>query len=884
MGRIGDFFSRRDREQKLDSELRFHLERQIGENMASGMSPDQARREASIEFGGLDQVKEECRDVRSGRWLDALIQDIHYGLRGLCRSRGFTCTALATIGIGVGANAAIFSFVDCVLLKPPPFPDADQIVWVSEKQPNGSRYAAATLTYLDWAKQSTVFENIAAIAPLKSVSLTGIENPLELSAWPVSAHYFDVFPVRPALGRTFVEGEDQVGRDHVVVMTNSLWRSQFGADPGVIGRSITLDGEPFTVIGVLPKGFFDRLNSQAIFLPLAFAPESLSRDYRWMGGALARLKPGVAIEQARAQMDAIGERMAHDYPESNKGWGVMIERFGAVGVDIGEGLRLSLYMLMGAVGMVLLIVCANLASLTLARGMGREREVAIRASLGAGRWRLVRQFLTESLLLSCAGGTLGLLVAYGGLAALKLAAPAGYLPPFNAVTMDGRVLLFMLGLSILTGVIFGLVPAIRESRPDLTRAFKEGGPGASVGRFPLGLRGALVVTEVALAFVLLSGAGLLIRSFIQVRKVDAGFDSTNVVTARLPISNKRFPSATEFNLYLHRIIERIGSLPGVRDSALTVALPMEAWIYDMGIRIAGAREVDAANRPHVFLKQVTPSYFRTLGMRLSRGRLLSNRDLMGTPPVTVINESLAKKFFPNENPVGKHIMAQEVPYAKTQLGREILWEVVGVVKDEKVWRLSDRSEYCGMYVSEDQSPQTQQFLIVRAAMDPAALQNSIRDAVHDVDPDQVLDQMKTLEQIEAESMGDDRIRSSLFAIFAGMALLLAGMGLYGVISYSVMQRTREIGIRTALGATSANIVSLVLRSGIRMTCIGLAIGVGGAFGVSQFLESMLFGVGKHDPETLVAVGGILSATAVLACYIPARRALKVDPLIALRCE
>ena len=848
------------------------------------MSREQARREASIEFGGLDQVKEECREVRSGLWLEALIQDLQYGFRGLCRSRGFTFTVLATIGIGIGANTAIFSFVECVLLKPPPFPDAGQIVWVSEKQPNGSRYAAATLTYLDWAKQSTVFENISAIAPLKSVALTGTENPLELNTWPVSAHYFDIFPVRAALGRTFIEGEDQMGRDHVAVMTNDLWRSQFGADPGVIGRSITLDGEPFTVIGVLPKGFFDRLNSKAIFLPLAFTHENLSRDFRWMGGALARMKPGVTIEQARAQMDAISKRIAHDYPESNKGWGVMIERFGALGVDIDEGLRRSLYMLMGAVVMVLLIVCANLANLMLARGIAREREVAIRASLGAGRRRLVRQFLTESLLLSSAGGALGLLVAFGGLAALKLAMPADYLPPFNAVSMDGWVLLFMIGLSALTGVIFGLVPAIKDSRQDLVRVFKEAGPGASTGRSPWSIRGALVGTEMALAFVLLSGAGLLARSFFQVRKVDTGFDSTNVVTARLPISNTLFPSATEFNLYLHQIVERVDSLPGVRDSALTVALPMEAWIYDMGIRIDGATDVGAANRPHVFLKQVTPSYFRTLGMRLSRGRSLSDRDLMGTLPVTVINESLAKKFFPNENPVGKHILAQEVPYTKTQLGREIPWEVVGVVKDEKVWMLADRNEYSGMYVSEDQSPQTQQFLIVRGTIDPVVLQNSIRDAVHGLNPDQVLDQLKTLEQIKADSMGDDRLRSSLFAIFAAMALLLAGMGLYGVMSYSVMQRTREIGIRTALGATSANIVGLVLRSGITLTCIGLAIGIVGAFGLSQFLTSMLFGVGKHDPLTLVAVGGILSATAVLACYIPARRALKVDPIIALKCE
>jgi len=873
-------FRRKAQEQELDSELRFHLEQQIRANVAAGMNPEEARRQAAIEFGGLEQVKEQCRNVQSGRWLDQTLQDLRFGIRTLCRTPGFTIVALATIAVGIGANAAIFSFVDGVLLKPVPYPDVGRIVRVVEKTPFGDACNISTLNYLDWVKQNTVFEDIAAETG-GNVTLTGIETPIQLAGQRVSSHFFDVFRIRPALGRTFVEGEDQPGRDHVAVINNALWESEFGADPGVIGRTIMLDGEPTTVIGVLPKGAFDRRPAK-IWRPLAFTPESMARDFHWLA-AFAMLKPSVTVEQARTQMDAIGKRIAHDYSESNKDWGVAIDSFATTLVQ--KDLRQSLYVLMAAVGMVLLIACANLANLTLARGLIREREVAIRAALGAGRWRLVRQFLTESLLLSCAGGVLGLLVAYGSLAALKRAMPAFSLPSTAEVTIDGRVLLFALGLSILTGIIFGSIPAIRASRPDLIHAIKEGGLGASTGRTLQSLRCALVITEVALAFVLLSGAGLLIRSFFQMQKVDTGFDSTNVITAYLPISNRRFPSATEFNLYLHQIVDRVGSVPGVSDVALTVALPMEGWGYGMPFQIVGAKVVDMAHRSGGFFKQVTPSYFHALSMRLAKGRLLSDHDVKGSPPVTVINESLAKKYFPNEDPVGKHILVQEIMFAKNQLGPEIPWEVVGVVKDEKVGGLVDKNEdNPGMYVTEDQSPNLVQFLVVRGTRATAILQRSIRSAVHEINRDQVLDQMNTLEQIKADSIGSDRRRSLLLAIFAGAALLLAGMGLYGVISYSVMQRTREIGIRTALGATSTNVLSLVLRSGMTLTCIGLVIGIGGALALSQFLASMLFNVGKYDPVTLVAVGSVLSATALVACYIPARRAMKVNPIIALRWE
>jgi len=489
------------------------------------------------------------------------------------------------------------------------------------------------------------------------VTLTGINDPVQLRGSRVSARYFDIFGVKAAIGRTFADGEDQPGKERVVILAHALWESQFGSDPNVIGRSILLDGAPHTVIGVLPGGgVFDRWYSQ-IWRPLAFEPQNMTRNFHWFG-ALAKLKRGVPLEQARAQMDTIGARIARDYPDSNKGWGVAVDRFSEV--LVGRQVRTYLYVLLAAVGMVLLIGCANLANLTLARGTVREREVAIRSALGAGRWRLIRQFLTESLLLSVCGGVFGVALGYATMVALRASVPRYTLPPEANVTMDGRVLLFGLALSALTGLLFGLAPAIQATRSNLAGSIKEGGRGASAGGFRQRIRGALVVSEVALAFVLLTSAGLLIRSFFQILQVDAGFDSTNVLTAGLPISDKRFPDPLQLNAYLRQIREGIQALPGVRDVAVTSALPMQGWGYGMPFQIAGRPMVDRANRQACFFKMVSPSYFRTLGMKLRKGRGLGDHDLKGTPPVTVINETMAKKYFPDKDAVGERILIQEI--------------------------------------------------------------------------------------------------------------------------------------------------------------------------------------------------------------------------------
>jgi putative ABC transport system permease protein len=810
--------------------------------------------------------------------LSELLQDLKFGCRTLWKNPGFSIVALLTIAVGIGANASIFSYIDGVLLRPLPYPDADRMVRVAERPAGGTPNRVSAEDYLDWERQRTIFQYIAA-QQWNTAALTGIDSPIQIANERVSVHFFDVFRTSPLIGRTFVAGEDQVGRDHVAVLSHSFWVSQFASDPGILGKSILLDGDPYTVIGVMPSGTFDRTSSK-LWRPLAFTKEELNR-YNRRFNCWATLKPDVTIEQARAQMDAIGARLAHDFPDSNKGWGVAVDSFASI--LVGSDVKHSLYLLMASVGMVLLIACANLANLTLARGAAREREVAIRAALGAGRWRLVRQFITESLLLSVAGSALGLLGAFGGLAALKRIIPGNYLPPATYVDMDARILLFILGLAVLTGLIFGLYPAIKASRPDLTNSLKQGGVGASVGRSSQRLRFALVIAEVALAFILLSGAGLLIHSFFRIQHVATGFDSTNVITAELPTTTRRFPTAAQLNAFLREVVDRIGALPGVRDVALASAIPMRGWGWGFRFEIAGHKSTDFSNRPACYFKMVSPSYRHAIGLRLNRGRFLNEHDLSGTSPATVINETMADQYFNNEDPIGQHIILPHIPYGAAGLEPDVQWEIVGVVGDEKLRGLSsldDRSP--GMYVSVEQCLQNYQSLVIRTTADPRLLERSLTIAIHAVDGNQTVQNLETLDEIKSESVGPERLHSLLLGIFAAVAMLLSAIGLYGVISYSVAQRVREIGIRTALGATSRNILWLVLRSGLTLTGIGLVIGVAGSIGIAQLLSSLLFEVEKYDPVTLWTVVGLLIGMALLACFIPARRALKVSPTAALR--
>ena len=632
---------------------------------------------------------------------------------------------------------------------------------------------------------------------------------------------------------------------------------------------------------MLPKDSpFDRAYPR-IWLPLTFAPANMTRNFHWFG-AVARLKPDVTLEQARAQMDLIGQRIAKDFPDSNKDWGVGV--YPMADVIVAQQLRSSLYVLLAAVGMVLLIACANLVNLSLMRVVGREQEIAIRIALGAGRWALARQFLTESLLLSLVGGALGLALGQGIMTGLKAGMPPYSMPSEANVALDGRVLLFSFGLTLLTGLIVGLFPALQAARPSLTKSLRQGGIGGSAATHSR-VRSGLVIVEIALAFVLLTGAGLLIRSLNKIGQVDPGFDSTNVLTFRLPTSDKQYPDVDSLDTHLRQISTRLQDLPGVTDVALTSALPMQGWGYGMPIQIADEPPADRANRKVCFFKMVSPSYFSTLRMRLLKGRTLSPSDLHGAPSVAAINETAARKYFPGADPIGKRILVQEIVPGKTQLGDEIAWEVVGVVADEAVGNLDENpDENPGMYVSNQQSPVYGLAVVLRSATDTALLRETIKQTMRQISPDQTLPDMKTLDVIKAESLGNNRFRALLLGAFAGVSLLLSAIGIYGVISYSVTQRTREIGIRAALGAGRGNILRLVLRHAMGLALIGLLLGIGGAFGLTQLLQNLLFGVGERDPLTLAVVFVVLGLVALLACLIPARRATRVDPMIALRAE
>jgi len=811
--------------------------------------------------------------------METLRNDLRFGFRMIRKSPGFAAVAIITLALGIGANTAIFSFVDCVLLKSLPYPHPERIVNVWEKPPGYDRNSISTLNFLDWQRENSVFTAMAAMTG-GSYTLTGTKEPVQLRGSRVSAPYFDILGIRPAMGRTFAKGEDQPGKDQVVVLSHRLWESRFGSDPRLIGKTILLNNLPYTVIGVMPANTaFDRQYND-LWTPLAFQAQDMTRDFHWMM-SWARLKPGVTLEQARDQMKTIAARIAQAYPKSNKGWSATVDRYEDRFVN--DHLRRSLWVLLAAVGAVMLIACVNLANLLLVRGASREREVGIRVSVGASRWQVLRQFLTESILLSVLGGCAGILLGYGLTRLLKNVLPQHFLPAEASVTVDFRVLLFTAALIVLTGILFGLAPALQASRTKPVDSLRDCGRSATTSASGMKLRSALIVVEVSLAFVLVSCAGLLIRSFYALEQVDTGFNSTNVVTMYLPMDAKQFVDPTKIINYHREMLEQIRAVPGVLNAANTTALPLQGWGYGMPFQIAGQPVKDVANRPGCFFKMVSPSYFQTLDMRLRKGRGLTESDSAGSAPVAVINQTMVKKYFKNEDPIGKRILVEQIIPAKHALGPEIPWQVVGVVADEKVGDLDDSS--AGMYVTIAQSPTTDSGgLVVRAAMDPDKLIKAVQAAIWGVNKNQAISDIKTLEQIKTESLGGNKLRTYLLMSFAGLALLLAAVGLYGVISYTAAQRTHELGLRSALGASRFDLLRLMMRGGLALTGVGLVIGILGTLAVGRLLASLLFDVKPGDPLSLIVAGAILAAVAALASFIPALSAAQADPMTALRYE
>ena len=807
------------------------------------------------------------------------LKELRHSVRTLRQSPGFTAVAILTLAIGIGANTAIFSFVDAMLLKPLPYPESDRIVRVMEKPPRGARNGISTLNFLDWQRDNTVFDFMSAQTG-DAVTLTGGSEPIQLRGALVSAGYFKVFGAEPELGRTLLPGEDELGKHHVAVISHAVWASQFGSDPSIATRTVLLNNEPHTIVGVLPaRSAFDRAPVQ-IWRPLAFRPSNMTRDFHWMI-SFARLKDGVTLAQARANMDAIGKRIENDFPASNKGWGVVVEPYAET--LINPQARTIILLLLSSTGFLLLIGCANLANLALARGVSREREVVVRASLGAGRWDLIRQFLTENVLLSICGGLFGLAIGYGLMKAMGLMLPPFTLPREVNASIDARVLLFALIVSIATGMLFGMAPALQATKPDLAAAMKEEGRGSSGGAGRRRLRDSLIVAEIALAFMLLVVSGLMMRSFLGLLNIDAGFDSNNLLTMRLPATIEQFPEPEQMNRYLREVRTAVEAVPGVRETAYSCAAPMQGTCYGMPMQVASKPRVDVANRDGGFYKVVSPSYFSALGIKPIKGRLLADTDTSNSPPVLVMNERLANRYFPKEDPIGQRILIQKIVPGKTELGDDIAWEVVGVIGDEKIGGPED-VQSAGVYVSNEQTPVYGMVLNIRASVNPLTLQQPITAAIRSVNKDQAISDIRSVDQIRDQSMGGRRLVSVLLGTFATVALVLAGLGIYGVISYNVAQRTREMGIRAALGATERSLLRLILDRGVRLTLVGLAIGTGGAIALTRLMATLLFGVGARDPLTMVSVGMILAGVAIIASYVPARRATRVDPVVALRYE
>jgi putative ABC transport system permease protein len=859
-------------EQELDDEVQAYFEMMTERGVAGGLSDNDARRAVRVKFEGPEQVKQRVREVRVGASLETGWQDIRYAWRVLARSPGFTVFSVLTIALALGANAAIFSLVDGVLLKSTGYPDPDRIVQLWEKPPRGTRNAISPANYIDWAKQGRSFESMAAQTGA-SMAFTGGGEPKSLRVGVVSAQYFDVFGVKAALGRTFLRDEDQPGKEKVALLTHRLWTSLFGGDRGLIGRTILLDGEPYSVIGVLPGATaFDR-NPNELWVPLAF-PAKPARDYYYLT-AVARMKPSVSQQQAQAEMSSIAAGIAERYPAVKKDWGATVDRY--LDRVVGPELRVSLSILMWAVAAVLLIGCANLANLLMARATFRSREIALRMALGAPRGRIARMLLTESLVLSVGGAIAGIALGYGLLTWIQKLLPPFYLPAEANVAMDGRVLMFLAVVTALTSIAFGLAPAVQAAQRDSAESLREGGRPGSAGRGRLYARHIFVAAQVGAAFILLVGSGLLIRSFQRLMSVDVGFDSEGLVAAYLPLPMERNPEVVSLTRYVDRILDEVRAVPGVREAAVATGLPLLGWGDGMPFRMAAKPD----ERLGSGFKIVTPGYFKALGLRLLAGRLLDQRDVAGAPHVVVVNESFVKRYSPNESAVGKRILVEKILPNRRGLGPDTVWEIVGAVADEKGDGLESPTDV-GAYASFAQNPVVGLGLVAKGHGDGGALIKSVQQAIWKVNKDQVLDRPQTVEQTKAETMMSRRLTTSLLGGFALLALLLASGGIYGVLSFVTAGRTQEMGIRAAMGASRGNLIRLVIGSGSVPVLAGIVVGLAGAIGLARFIQSMLFAVSPMDAATLLGVSALFLVVALAACFVPAWRAASVHPMSALR--
>jgi putative ABC transport system permease protein len=815
--------------------------------------------------------------------METFWQDLRFGLRMLMKKPGFTATAVLTLALGIGANTAIFSVVNAVLLKPLAYKEPERLVMMNHLYPKlDLKASVSAIGYTHYRDNSQTFESLMAFSSWQ-VNLTGAGEPERLSGIAVTASFFPTLGVDAARGRVLLAEENQPGRDKVVVLTDALWRRRFGADPNIVNQTILLNGESYLVVGIMPQGFqFGREFGQVVdlFSPIVFTEAQLQPG-RWRNEfltVLARLQPNVTIEQAQAEMDAIAGNVRQQYfgggdAADPSSWGLLLR---SVHELVVGDIRPALLVLLAAVVLVLLIACANVANLLLARAASRQKEVAIRAALGASRLRMIRQFLTESLLLSLAGGTLGTLLAIGGIN-LLLKLNQELIPRSNEIGVDSRVLFFTMGLSLLTGIIFGLVPALHSSKTDLQETLKEGGRSGSSSA-KRGVRNALVVVEIALALVLLIGAGLLVRSFTKLQEVAPGFNPQNLLVMQLSLPGNQYREAQQIDNFFQQALERIQALPGVQAAGVASTVPMSGNNSSGSFAIEGRTPQPGEMSPWGNRWLAGATYFQAMNIPLVQGRYFDDRDVAGAPPVAIIDESMKRKYWPDENPLGKRISFQRDPQ-----GNPIWREVVGVVGHVRHKGLEGESPV-QYYLPHRQQPGGGMFMVVRAAQDPSSLAPSVRGAIQSVDRELPIYRVTTMEQVVSDSMTQRRFALTLMSIFALVALILAAVGLYGVMSYSVTQRTHEIGIRLALGAGRGDVLKMVVGQGLLLALIGVAIGLTAAFGLTRLMAALLFGVSAIDPLIFASLPLLLGGVAAAASWIPARRATKVDPMVALRYE
>jgi predicted permease len=864
--------------EEIDEEMRFHIDMRAEENVRAGMTPEAARREAERRFGGLTRMRERGYEVRGGRWLEVFWRDCRYGARSLRKSPGFTAVAVLTLALGIGANTAIFSVVNAVLINPLPYRQPDRLVqfWETNPLKNWTQANVAPANLFDWQEQSQSFTEIAAYmgSDKKGPGLSGLQlndggEPERLQGLYVTGDIFSVLGVGAAVGRTLNGEETWQGRDKVVVLSYGLWKRRFGSDPKVVGRVVTLDGVGRQVVGVMPQGFYFPSKEAELWVPMDWNRQRIAALRRpHFLRAVGRLKPGVTVAQAQAEMRAIAARLEAQHPDTNTQMGVGL---GPLQEWIVSDVRLPLVVLLAAVAFVLLIACANVANLLLSRAASRAREVAVRRALGAGRWRVMRQHLTESLLLALAGAAAGLLLAAWFKDLLVSFSPDD-IPRLNELRLDWRVLAFTFVVALLTTLLTGLTPALQSVQPRLASALKEGGQKGATGQGRR-VRGGLVIAEVSIALVLAAGAGLTVRSFMRLQEVDPGFDPDKTLTLRVSLPREGYKEDAQQRAFFERAEQSMAGLPGVAATGSTTLLPLKGYRWTGDMTIEGRPPEDYVRE--VRHKEITPGYFRAIGLPLLRGRFFDDSDTEKGQPTVVINDALARRYFPGEDPLGKRLK-----FGKPD--EDDPWEtVVGVVGDEKQDSLSAevRPE---AYHSHLQSAQDEMTLVVRAEGDPRALAGPIRERLRALDPSVPVYDVKTMRDVVYESLARERFVMFLMGLFAALALALAAVGIYGVVSYATAQRTHEIGLRMALGAQAGDVLRLMIGQGLAPVLAGVGLGLLAALGLTRLMSSLLYGVSATDPLTFAAVALLLTAVSLLACYIPARRATRVDPLTALR--